>query len=144
MYDVISYTRLPQSYVQWIATLASLDERILHVARLLRDRRWSYINGSPSHSHILQTFSRELGYDASLGDPTALPAYGGAVADAAWKSLGVKNRPGVGGLPCELVHGGVGSILALEGSCTANSSLRGLKAFAQAVAIYLPVSILVL
>jgi hypothetical protein len=137
------YARLPRSYVKWIATLASLDERVLYALRLLRDGRWSYVNGSPSHSHVLRMFSKELGYNASWGDPAALPAYGGAMADAAWRSLGVKTRPGVGGLPCELVHGGVGSNLGLEGSCTANSSLRGLKAFAEAIAIYLPVSICV-
>lgn len=131
--------RLPSSYVKWIATLASLDGRILHALRLLRDGRWTYTNGSPSHSHILRMFSKELGYNASWGDPAALPAYGGAVADAAWKTLGVKTRPGVGGLPCELVHGGIGSNLGLENSCTANSSLRGLKAFVEAIAIYLPV-----
>lgn len=139
-----SYARLPSSYVKWIATLASLDGRILHALRLLRDGRWTYTNGSPSHSHILRMFSKELGYNASWGDPAALPAYGGAVADAAWKTLGVKTRPGVGGLPCELVHGGVGSNLGLENSCTANSSLRGLKAFVEAIAIYLPASIFVL
>jgi hypothetical protein len=129
--------------VKWIATLASLDGRILDALRLIRDRRWSYANGSPSHSHILRKLSRELGYNSSWGDPAALPAYGGAVADAAWRSLGVKNRPGVGGLPCELVHGGVGSNLGLEGSCTANASLRGLKAFREAIVIYLPASMLV-
>jgi hypothetical protein len=138
-----SYARLPRSYVKWIATLASLDGRILDALRLIRDRRWSYANGSPSYSHILRKLSRELGYNSSWGDPAALPAYGGAMADAAWRSLGVKNRPGVGGLPCELVHGGVGSNLGLEGSCTANALLRGLKAFLEAIVIYLPASIFV-
>ena len=127
--------------MKWIATLASLDQRILDVLRLLRDGRWSYINGSPSHSYVLRTFSKELGYNTSWGDPTALPAYGGAAADAVWSSLGVKNRLGVGGLPCELVHGGVGSNFGLDSSCAANSSLRGLKAFLEAIAIYLPASV---
>lgn len=142
--SIIPSTRLPRSYVTWIATLASLDGRVLRALRLLREGHWSYIHGSPSHSHVLRTFSKELGYNPSWGDPHALPAYGGAVANAAWRSLGVKNRAGVGGLPCELVHGGVGSTLGLESSCTANSSLRGLKAFVEAIAIYLPASIFVL
>ena len=142
--NIILCVRLPRSYLKWIATLANLDERILHALRLLRDGRWSYINGSPSHSHVLRTFSKKLGYKSSWGDPAALPAYGGAVADAAWRSLEVKNRSGVGGLPCELVHGGVGSNLGLEGSCSANASLRGFTAFLEAIAIYLPASIFVL
>ena len=141
---ILPHVRLPRSYVKWIATLANLDERILHTLRLLRDGHWSYINGSPSYSHVLRTFSKELGYKSSWGDPAVLPAYGGAIADVAWGSLGVKNRPGIGGLPCELVHGGVGSNLGLESSCSANASLRGLKAFLEAIAIYLPASIFVL
>jgi hypothetical protein len=134
------YDRLPRSYVKWIATLANLDGRIIQVLQLIREGRWSYIRGSLSHSEVLSTFSKELGHNASWGDPSALPAYGGATANAAWKVLGVNNRSGVGGLPCELVHGTVGSELGLQGSCNANSSLRAAKAFLEAIAIYLPVS----
>ncbi|KAG5647996.1 hypothetical protein DXG03_007030 [Asterophora parasitica] len=131
--------RLPKSYVKWIATLANLDDRVVQTLRHLREGKWSYTKDSASHSNVLQEFSMELGHNASWGDPVALPAYGGAVADAAWKTLGVKNRPGVGGLPCELVHGTVGSSVGLEGSCTANYSIRGTMAFLEAIAIYLPV-----
>ncbi|KAG6857568.1 hypothetical protein H0H87_000167 [Tephrocybe sp. NHM501043] len=134
----VFWYRLPRSYVKWIATLANLDSRVIKALKLLRLGNWSYINGSAAHSTVLTGFSQELGYSASLGDPALLPAYGGAVADAAWKTLGVKNRRGVGGLPCELVHGSVGSSLGLEGSCTANSSIRGAMAFLEAIAIYLP------
>lgn len=81
----------------------------------------------------------DLGHPASWGDPVILPAFGGAAATAAWKSLGVNNRHGLGGLPCELVHGGLGSNLGLAGSCTANAGIRWARAFIEAVAIYLPV-----
>ncbi|KAG6911958.1 hypothetical protein DXG01_000206 [Tephrocybe rancida] len=131
-------SRLPRSYVKWIATLANLDRRVIEVLKLIREGGWSYIKGSATHSNTLTGFSQELGHSASWGNPELLPAYGGAVADAAWKVLGVKNRAGVGGLPCELVHGSVGSSLGLEGSCTANSSIRGAMAFLEAIAIYLP------
>ncbi|KAG5335659.1 hypothetical protein C0989_000841 [Termitomyces sp. Mn162] len=131
--------RLPKSYVKWIATLANLDGRVIQTLQLLREGNWSYIKGSPANSAVLAGLSRELGYNTSWGDPTMLPAYGGIVADAAWKTLGVKNRRGVGGIPCEIVHGSIGSSLGLEGSCMANSLIRGVMAFLEAIAIYLPV-----
>ncbi|KAF9456193.1 hypothetical protein BDZ94DRAFT_1204828 [Collybia nuda] len=130
--------RLPRSYVKWIATLANLDDRVIQVLNLIKEGQWSYTKGSPLHSEVLSNFAEELGHNALWGDPSALPAYGGATANAAWKVLGVNNRPGVGGLPCELVHGTVGSTFGLQGSCTVNSSLRAVKAFFEAVAIYLP------
>ncbi|KAF5370237.1 hypothetical protein D9615_010073 [Tricholomella constricta] len=130
--------RLPRSYVKWIATLANLDGRVVQTLRLIREGRWSYLKGSDLHSNLLTGLSTQLGHNASWGDPVALPAYGGAAADAAWKILGVNNRSGVGGLPCELVHGTVGSSLGLEGSCIANSSIRSAMAFLEAIAIYLP------
>ncbi|KAG5722505.1 hypothetical protein E4T56_gene2885 [Termitomyces sp. T112] len=130
--------RLPKSYVKWIATLANLDGRVIQTLQLLREGNWSYIKGSPANSAVLAGLSRELGYNTSWGDPTMLPAYGGIVADAAWKTLGVKNRRGVGGIPCEIVHGSIGSSLGLEGSCMANSLIRGVMAFLEAIAIYLP------
>ncbi|KAG6899935.1 hypothetical protein C0993_005135 [Termitomyces sp. T159_Od127] len=131
--------RLPKSYVKWIATLANLDGRVIRALRLLREGKWSYIKGSAINSAVLMGLSRELGYNTSWGNPTLLPAYGGVVADAAWKSLGVKNRPGVGGIPCEIVHGSTGSGFGMEGSCTANSLIRGVLAFLEAIVIYLPV-----
>ncbi|KAF8078617.1 hypothetical protein FPV67DRAFT_1557883 [Lyophyllum atratum] len=103
--------RLPRSYVKWIATLANLDTRVVQALRLLRDGGWSYIKGSRLHSDLLTGFSTELGHSASLGDPVALPGL--------WRSCG------------GCLHGAVGSSLGLQGSCTANSSIR-------AIAIYLP------
>lgn len=49
--------------------------------------------------------------------------------------MGVRGRGSVGGLPCEIVHGSV-----TGGSCTANFGIRGLHAFLEALALYVPVS----
>ncbi|KAJ7092732.1 hypothetical protein C8R44DRAFT_646655 [Mycena epipterygia] len=134
--------RLPKSYVKWIHTLAGLDSRLLDTLRAIRAREWSYHTGSQSHSHLLTTYARDLGRPAAWGDPSILPAYGGTQADKVWKQIGLTTRPGVGGLPCEMVHGAVGSSLGLEHSCAANTGLRGIKVFWEAVAIYLPVQFL--
>ncbi|KAJ7254106.1 hypothetical protein B0H12DRAFT_571801 [Mycena haematopus] len=131
--------RLPKSYVKWINTLAGVDPRLLEALRLIRTKQWSYRTGSPSHSELLRTYARDLGHPATWGDPTALPAFGGSEADEVWKQLGMAGRRGVGGLPCQMVHGEVGSSLGLEQSCTANAGLRGIKVFLESIAIYLPV-----
>lgn len=106
---------------------------------MLKDGQWSYTQGYTADPAILETYASDLGYPAAWGSPLALPSAGGRKADITWNQLGVKNRPGVGGLPCELVHGGVGSKIGLAGSCTANAGLRAAKALSQSMAIYLPV-----
>jgi hypothetical protein len=111
----------------------------MRALQLIRTGEWSYTSGSPQYFHILRDFAEELGYNASWGDPNALPAYGGAFADETWALLGNSTRPGLGGLPCELVHGGVGRIFGLESSCMANWMIRGSVAFLEAAAIYVPV-----
>ncbi|RXW22947.1 hypothetical protein EST38_g2910 [Candolleomyces aberdarensis] len=131
--------RLPRSYLKWISRLAYLDERIPEALRLIRNKRWSYINGTAQNPALLHEYVRDLGYPASWGDLNDLPAYGGAIANAAWKKLGIPNRSGVGGLPCEVVHGPIGKSLGLQSSCHANAGLRGIRAFGQALFIYVPV-----
>ncbi|KAF9020961.1 hypothetical protein BDZ89DRAFT_1071880 [Hymenopellis radicata] len=115
-------TQLPRSYVRWIGALADVDPRLLRTLQLIRGKNWSYVNGSANHLSILEDYAVELG-----------------IANEAWATLGVSSRPKVGGLPCELVHGGMGSTLGLAHSCTANSSLRALRALVQSILIYLPV-----
>ncbi|KAF8168092.1 hypothetical protein B0H34DRAFT_45162 [Crassisporium funariophilum] len=131
--------RLPRSYVKWIHTLANLDGRLIEALRHIRAGTWSYHTGSVLHPTLLQTCATGLGHPASWGDPAVLPAYGGAAANEVWKAVGLKSRAGVGGIPCELLHGKVGSSLGVTESCTANSGLRVIKAFTEAMAIYLPV-----
>lgn len=137
----MSYSRLPGSYVKWIHNLANLDGRILDVLRYIREGKWSYIRGSPSHADTLKHTARRLGLPSIVGDPHALPAYGGKAATSIWRNLGFTARDGLGGVPCELLHGQVGSSLGLQSSCTANTALRILTGFEKALAIYLPVSI---
>ncbi|KAJ3975356.1 hypothetical protein EV361DRAFT_792548 [Lentinula raphanica] len=130
--------RLPSTYVKWIRTLAGVDSRLLRALRLLRSKEWTYTRGSPANPTLLTTYAKDLGYPSSWGDPSRLPAFGGPSAENVWKVLGVTGREGLGGVPCELVHGGVGSNMSLAGSCTANSGIRGAKAFFEAVLLYLP------
>ncbi|KAJ7169894.1 hypothetical protein C8R46DRAFT_216928 [Mycena filopes] len=65
--------RLPRSYVKWIGTLAGLDSRLLEALRVIRAKEWSYLTGSPSHSHLLTTYARDLGHPAAWGDPSGPP-----------------------------------------------------------------------
>lgn len=116
-------------------SLANIDPRILLALRALRVGNFSYVKGISRPPDIATTFAQDLGYPKSWGDPALLPAYGGAAANSVWKTLGVTNRAGLAGLPCEIVHGGITS------SCTANSAMRGSKAFLEALAIYVPVRI---
>ena len=131
---------MPRSYVKWIGTLANVDAPIIQTLQHVRAGTWSYRTGSPKHGHILQKSTQKLGFPASWGDPSVLPAYGGSIASVVWKYIGVHSRPGVGGLPCEIVRGKTGVSLGLQQSCAANAGLRALKAFLEALVIYLPVS----
>jgi hypothetical protein len=122
--------------------LANVDTAIPQALRALRAKTWSYQSGlSSSDAHLLMNYARSIGASPSLGDPSVLPAYGGPVADSVWKALGVTSRPGVGGLPCEMIHAGVGGKMGLVQSCAANAGARFQKAFIEAAAIYLPVSL---
>ncbi|KAF8846379.1 hypothetical protein BDN67DRAFT_940190 [Paxillus ammoniavirescens] len=134
--------RLSSSYVKWINSLARADRRLLEVLRAVQEGTWSYIYGSTIKRDIVCTLAEELGHPPSWGDPVVLPAYGGRIADAAWKKLGVHGRNGVGGLPCNLVHGGVNAKLGLDDSCVANAAERAAYAFVKALVIYLPVHFL--
>jgi hypothetical protein len=118
-----------------IGSLANIDDRIVSALRIIREKRWSYIHGISPDPNPVSLLAQDLGYPAQLGDPNLLPAYGGRVASAVWNVLGVHGRGSVGGLPCEIVHGAV-----TGGSCIANFAIRGLHAFLEALALYLPVS----
>lgn len=128
--------RLPRSYNKWIMTLANIDPRILAAVRAIRAGHFSYSKAFSNPPDLTTSLSVDLGYPAAWGDPRKLPAYGGSAADKTWKDLAVPNRHGVGGLPCEIIHGSV-----TGNSCTANAAIRGLHAFAEAAAIYLPVHV---
>lgn len=115
-------------------SIANIDPRILGALRAIRTGAISYINGRSDPVDLISSLSTHLGYPAAWGDISRIPAYGGSTATAGWRTLGVPSRDRLGGIPCELVHGGV-----TGSSCAANAGIRGLYAFAEAIAIYLPV-----
>ena len=116
-----------------ISRLAEIDPRITWALRSVRDGSLSY-NRHYAASPDLVEFANNLGYPASWGDLSVVPAYG-TDATLIWRKLGVKGRNGIGGIPCELVHGGNGA----GSSCRKNISIRGRKAWLAATLIYLPV-----
>ncbi|KAF8140263.1 hypothetical protein EV363DRAFT_1426683 [Boletus edulis] len=132
--------RLPPTFVKWINSLANIDKRLLEVLRALREGTWSYARGSKHN--IVGSLAEELGRSSSWADPAVLPAYGGNFANDTWKQLGVEGRSGIGGMPCEIVHGGIGASFGLQNDCVANTAIRTAYVFAQALALYLPVHFL--
>lgn len=121
-------------FISRILTLANIDPRILYHLQDLRSGATSYLTHSCARPEIVASLTQDLGYPASYGDQFRLPPYGGTAATAVWKTLGVTGRDGVGGLPCEIVHQGLGG-----GSCTKHAALRWITSFLPAMALYLPV-----
>ncbi|KAG6336577.1 hypothetical protein ID866_2515 [Astraeus odoratus] len=72
-----------------INKLARIDRRLPDLLRAIREGTWSYGYGSPYHQTTASTLASDLGYPASWGNPDLLPAYGGEVANVAWKKLGL-------------------------------------------------------
>ena len=116
-----------------ISRLADIDPRIIRALQSLRNGSLSY-NRRHVVSPDLVEFTKDLGYPASWGDLSVVPAYG-TDATPMWRNLGVKGRDGIGGIPCELVHGGNGA----GNNCRKNINIRGRKAWLAALLIYLPV-----
>jgi hypothetical protein len=141
-----------------IGAMANVDKRLISVLQKISHRSWAY--GSPNDRSLLTgqswqhslcqaclpykstDLASDLGYPSSWGDPMQLPVRGGPLATKTWEQLGVKGRIGVGGIPCELVHGRVGrSIIpgGIEGSCTGNALMRAAIGFMEGLALYAPV-----
>jgi hypothetical protein len=120
-----------------INALASIDPRLVSTLQALRAGTFSYIRGTlpPDAPELTTALAADLGFPRAWGDPALIPAYGAARGAAdAYARLGVKGRSGLGGLPCEIVHGGVD-----RHSCVANAGKRGMTAFLKALLIYTPV-----
>ncbi|TDL28440.1 integral membrane protein [Rickenella mellea] len=130
--------RLPRSYVLWIRSLASIDQRLTDILRAIAEGNWSYERGSTTHKDVLASLAKDLGYPASWADPEIIPAFGGRAVNDVWRKLKIKGRSNVGGVPCEIVHGNIGNGL-VGGSCLGNAGVRGIYGFLQALAIYTPV-----
>lgn len=123
-----------------ISSLASIDPRLSAALRAIREHTYSYVAGTTSLTpNLLSALSQELGHPAAWGDPALVPAYGGPKATASWRALGVTGRDGVGGIPCEIVHGKMRGLGAVGGSCTRNVGVRAAYAFVEALAVYTPV-----
>ncbi|EIN13741.1 hypothetical protein PUNSTDRAFT_109923 [Punctularia strigosozonata HHB-11173 SS5] len=130
---------LPKAYVKWISNLADIDDRLILALRFIRSGEWSYVRGSTptSHPKLVEDLAFKVGCPPAWGNPALLPAYGGPKANVIWRGLDVPGRACVGGLPCEIVHGG-----EEMHSCAVNAGRRGLRAFFDALKIYIPVHIL--
>jgi hypothetical protein len=146
--------RLPPSYVKWITNLASMDERLLLALRSLRNQNphiWIYGNkkSTPASIDLLGALSESLGHPYSWGDPSLLPKN---IADAQKQkrdamssnssyllqdAAGLRGKGKLGGLPCEIVHCGVGG-----SNCYKNALYRFLRAYKVCLGIYIPVHLL--
>ena len=141
--------------------MANVDSRLLEALRGLARGSWSY--NSVENRYILTgmffricmvtsvlisllclDYATDLGYPSAWGDSLLIPSQGGPRAAEAWGRLGVEHRPGIGGFPCELVHGRVGSSVipgGIESSCTGNAFVRFAIGFLEGLALYAPVSL---
>lgn len=116
-----------------ISALADIDTRLVEALRAIRGGTFSYVKGTMP-PRLTTTMVADMGCPPAWGDPSRLPAYGNHASGTVYESLSVKGRHGLGGLPCEVVHGRVD-----QHSCVANSARRGGRVFLKALLIYTPV-----
>lgn len=129
--------RLPRSYGRWIAALGQVEPELLIALPALGREDWIYGQKSNKYPQLFDELCERLGVPATWGDPTIIPAFGGETANKVWLQLGVTNRAGVGGLPCELVHGGTHT-----SSCALNAFIRFRKSFFRCLPLYLPIHLI--
>lgn len=86
----------------------------------------------------MYSLARELKLPTAVADPIETPAFGGVEASLVWKQLGI-HRHGVGGVPCEMVHGTMATNMGFGHDCYSNVAARFLTGFMQALPIYLSV-----
>ncbi len=129
--------RLPGSYGRWIAALGQVEPELLVALPALRSKDWIYGQESAKYPHLFDGLCERVGIPTSWGDPTIIPAYGGDTANKVWAQLGVMSRAGVGGLPCELVHGSTHT-----SSCALNAIIRFQRSFFRCVFLYLPIHLI--
>ena len=105
--------RLPRSYNAWIAQAAQVDRRLIDV---LRRARWGdFVYGkNTGQASILQSMCRDYAWPIIWGDPE-------------------RTVP----IPCEMVHCGSGP------SCHWHAVTRFFRAFRFALAMYLPLQLVV-
>ena len=103
--------RLPRTYKDWINTAAQVDERLIEALR--RARHGQFIYGKDTgQAPLLQSMCRNYGWPLEWGDPAV-----------------------VAPIPCEMVHMGAGP------SCHWHAIVRFARAFKFALAMYLPLQL---
>ena len=105
--------RLPRAYNEWIASAAQVDQRLVMT---LRKARWGeFVYGrNTGQATLLQSMCKDYKWPTVWGDPA-------------------KTIP----IPCEMVHMGTGP------SCHWHAAVRFVRAFKFALAMYLPLQLLV-
>ena len=129
--------RLPGSYVRWIAALGQVEPELMIAIPALGRGDWVYGQKSTKYPQLVDELCGRLGVPTTWGDPTIIPDFGGDTANKVWAQLGVINRAGVGGLPCELVHGWTNT-----SSCALNALTRFRKSFFRCILLYLPIHLI--
>lgn len=129
--------RLPGSYGHWIAALGQVEPELLIALPALGRGDWIYGQKSTKYPQLVNELCGRLGVPTTWGDPTIIPAFGGDTANKVWAQLGVINRAGVGGLPCQLVHG-----WTKTSSCALNAFIRFRKSFFRCILLYLPIHLI--
>jgi len=129
--------RLPGSYGRWIAALGQVEPELLVALPALRRKDWIYGQKSTKYPRLFDELCERLTVPTTWGDPTIIPALGGDTANKVWAELGVISRAGVGGLPCELVHGWTHT-----SSCALNAFTRFRKSFFRCAFLYLPIHLI--
>ena len=103
--------QLPREYRKWIKEAAQIDHRLVEALQLCRNGRFVY--GSPLNRDVLQSMCIEEKWPIEWADPAVTVP-----------------------VPCEMVHMGLGG-----SSCTRHAALRFSKAFKFAIAMYVPIQL---
>jgi hypothetical protein len=148
--------RLPPSYVKWISNLASMDHRLLEALRCLRmdkphEMGYGNKNTPPAGIDLLGSLAESMGHPYEWGDISRLPNTRAEARENKRQAItankpnefilagahGPRGRGEMGGVPCELIHCGIGGP-----SCFKNALYRFLRAWRVCLGIYFPVHLL--
>ncbi|MCO5585380.1 hypothetical protein L7F22_039313 [Adiantum nelumboides] len=145
--------RLPPTYVKWISNLASMDHRLLEALRCIRNSKPHYLQygdrqTEPAAIDLLGSLAESMGHPYGWGDITRLPHNRDEAKKMKKEAIkngdqsqfilhgaaGPRGRGELAGLPCELVHCGIGGP-----NCFKNALYRFLRAWKVCMGIYFPV-----
>lgn len=145
--------RLPPTYVKWISNLASMDHRLLEALRCIRNSKPHHLQygdrkSEPAAIDLLGSLADSMGHPYGWGDITRLPRTRDEAKQMREEAIkngdqsqyvlhgaaGPRGRGELAGLPCELVHCGIGGP-----NCFKNALYRFLRAWKVCMGIYFPV-----